>query len=139
MSLVLDSSVTLAWVYAEETNKAIREVFDLVSTHGGFVPSLWRLEVANVLESGVRRGRRDAAFRDDTLADLALLPITVDPETDRQAWGATLQLAVRHRLTLYDAAYLELAQRRRLPLATLDRELRQAAKAEMVPLLGDEG
>jgi predicted nucleic acid-binding protein len=139
VSLVLDSSVTLAWVYAEETNKAIREVFDLVSTQGGFVPSLWRLEVANVLESGVRRGRRDAAFLHDTLADLALLPITVDPETDRQAWGATLQLAIRHRLTLYDAAYLELAQRRRLPLATLDRELRQAAKAEMVPLLGDEG
>ena len=139
MSLVLDSSVTLAWVYAEETNKAIREVFDQVSTQGGFVPSLWRLEVANVLDSGVRRGRRDAAFRDDTLADLALLPITVDPETDRQAWGATLQLAIRHRLTLYDAAYLELAQRRRLPLATLDRELRQAAQAEMVPLLGDEG
>jgi predicted nucleic acid-binding protein len=84
---------------------------------------------------GVRRGRHDAAFRDATLADLAVLPITVDPETDRQAWSATLQLATRHRLTLYDAAYLELAQRRGLPLATLDRELRAAAAAERVVLL----
>jgi predicted nucleic acid-binding protein len=53
------------------------------------------------------------------------------------AWGATLHLAVRHRLTTYDAAYLELAQRRGLPLATLDSELRTAAATEKVPLLGD--
>jgi predicted nucleic acid-binding protein len=70
------------------------------------------------------------------LADLSLLPISLDPETDRQAWDATLQLAHRHRLTLYDAAYLELAQRRGLPLATLDRDLRTAATAEGVHLLG---
>jgi predicted nucleic acid-binding protein len=85
---------------------------------------------------GVRRGRTDAAFRDAILADLALLPIRLDPETDRQAWGATARLAARHRLTLYDAAYLELARRRGLPLATLDRELRIAAAAEDVALLG---
>lgn len=85
---------------------------------------------------GVRRGRHDRAFRDATLADLAVLPISLDPETDRQAWGATAQLAARHGLTLYDAAYLELAQRRSLPLATLDRELRSAGSAEGVVLLG---
>jgi predicted nucleic acid-binding protein len=85
---------------------------------------------------GVRRGRTNEGFRDSTLSDLALLPITVDLETDRQAWVATLRLAIRHRLTLYDAAYLELAQRRELPLATLDRELRTAAVAEGVSLLG---
>jgi len=85
---------------------------------------------------GVRRGRHDAAFRDATLADLALFPISVDPETDRQAWGPTVRLAERHRLTLYDAAYLELAQRRGLPLATLDTELRNAASTEGVILLG---
>jgi len=84
----------------------------------------------------VRRGRHDAAFRDATLADLALLPIHIDPETDRQAWTATLRFAERHRLTLYDAAYLELAQRRDLPLATLDTELRAAASTENVALLG---
>ena len=92
--------------------------------------------MANVLEMNVRRGRHDAAFRDAALADLAVLPIGIDAETDRQAWGATVRLAARHRLTMYDAAYLELAQRRGLPLATLDKELRDAATAEGVILLG---
>ena len=136
MSLILDSSVTVAWVYMDEVNDAIRNVFDLVSNQGAWVPSLWRLEVANILETGVRRARHDAAFRDSTLADLRLLPIHIDPETDRQAWTATLRLAEHHRLTLYDAAYLELAQRRTLPLATLDTELRAAASAENLRLLG---
>jgi len=136
MSAVLDSSVALAWVYAEETTDAIRHVFDLVSQAGAWVPSLWRLEVANILEMGVRRGRHDARFRDATLADLELLPIHVDPETDRWAWKATLRLAEHHRLTLYDAAYLELAERRRLPLATLDRDLRTAADSEGIQVLG---
>ena len=56
MSLVLDSSVTLAWVYSNETTDAIRHVFDQVSESGAWVPALWRLEVANILEMGVRRG-----------------------------------------------------------------------------------
>ncbi len=86
MSLILDSSATLAWVYCEETTEAIRQVFDLVSDGGAWVPAIWRLEVANILEMGVRRGRTDAAFRDAMLADLAVLPISVDPETHRQAW-----------------------------------------------------
>ncbi len=136
MSLVLDCSATLAWVYGDETTDAIRAVFEAVGSGGAWVPALWRLEVANVLEMGVRRGRHDAAFRDATLADLALLPIGLDPETDRHAWGATTRLAARHRLTLYDAAYLELARRGGLPLATLDQELRAASLAEGVPLLG---
>ena len=100
------------------------------------MPGLWKLEVANILEMGARRGRHDAAFRNSTLADLALLPISVDTETDRQAWGATLQLSERHGLTLYDAAYLELALRRGLPLASLDAELRRAAQAEGVVVVG---
>ena len=137
MSLVLDTSVTMAWVYADEMSRPVREVFDQVTESGAWVPSLWRLEIANVLEMGVRRGRHDAAFREVTLADLALLSIQVDPHTNDRAWGATLRLAERHRLTVYDAAYLELALRRGLPLATLDRELRVAAKAEDVTLLGE--
>ena len=136
MSLVLDSSVTLAWVYAAETTGAISDVLARVIESGAWVPALWRLEIANVLEMGVRKGRSDAAFRDAALADLAVLPITVDPETDRHAWGATAKLAARHRLTLYDAAYLELARRRSLPLATLDQELRVAAAAEDIVLIG---
>ena len=133
MSLVLDSSATLAWVYSAETTEAISDVLARVIESGAWVPALWRLEIANVLDMGVRKGRTDAAFRD---ADLALLPISVDPETDRHAWGATVKLAARHRLTLYDAAYLELARRRSLPLATLDAELRVAAAAEDIILIG---
>jgi predicted nucleic acid-binding protein len=123
-------------VYSEETTEAISEVLARLTDRGAWVPALWRLEVANVLQMNVRRGRHDAAFRDAALTDLAMLPISIDPETDQQAWGATVRLAARHRLTVYDAAYLELAQRRGLPLATLDKELRDAATAEGVILLG---
>jgi predicted nucleic acid-binding protein len=136
VSLVLDSSATLAWVYSEETTEASSEVLARLTERGAWVPALWRLEVANVLQMNVRRGRHDAAFRDAALTDLAMLPISIDPETDQQAWGATVRLAARHNLTVYDAAYLELAQRRGLPLATLDKELRNAATAEGVILLG---
>jgi predicted nucleic acid-binding protein len=111
-------------------------VAELTVDGGAWVPALWRWEVANVLEMGVRRGRHTAAFRDATLADLSLLPIAVDPEAERQAWGSTLQLAERYHLTLYDSAYLELARRRGLALATLDVDLRTAATAEGIALLG---
>lgn len=136
MSLVLDCSITLAWVYSDETTEPVRRVFELLRPSGAWVPGLWRLEVANVLQMGVRRKRHDAAFRDATLADLAQLPIQVDAEKDQHSWGATLHLAERHQLTLYDAAYLELALRRDIPLATLDEDLRRAASAEKVALLG---
>src|SRR5215469_13991144 len=106
MSLILDCSITLAWVYSDETTTAVKQVFDLLSQGGAWVPGLWRLEVANVLEMSVRRGRHDSTFRDATLADLSQLPIQVDGDTDKQAWGETLRLAARHQLTLYDAAYL---------------------------------
>jgi predicted nucleic acid-binding protein len=136
VSIILDSSVTLAWIYSEETTDAVQDVFDEVNSSGAWVPGLWRLEVANVLEMGVRRGRHDAAFRDATLSDLGRLPVQLDLETDQHAWSATARLASRHRLTLYGAAYLELARRRDAPLATLDRDLRAAAAIEGVPLLG---
>lgn len=136
MSIVIDSSATLAWIYDDESTASIEKVFELVTADGAWVPSLWRLEVANALEMGVRRGRTTADFRDQALADLALLPIRCDPQTDSQAWGSTLRLAERTKLTLYDSTYLELAQRRGLPLATLDSQLRIAATAEKVALLG---
>jgi predicted nucleic acid-binding protein len=138
VSFVLDSSVTLAWIYSDETTDAIHKVLSGLVASGAWVPGLWKLEVANILEMGVRRKRHDTGFRDAALADLALLPIRIDPETDQHAWGATLRIAERHGVTLYDGAYLELAKRRALPLATLDRELRQAADAEGVMLLGSD-
>jgi predicted nucleic acid-binding protein len=138
VSLVLDSSATLAWIYGDEITEPIRRLFDLVADHGAVVPALWRLEVANSLTMAMRRGRIDAGFRHAALGDLALLDVTTDQHTDSNAWGETLRVADRFRLTVYDAAYLELAQRRSLPLASLDDELRNAAAALGVALLGRE-
>jgi predicted nucleic acid-binding protein len=128
MTLVSDSSATLAWIYAEETTNAVRDLFDIVAEDGAVVPAIWRLEVANSLTVAARRGRIDVEFRNAALADLALLDITTDPQTDAYSWTTTLSLADRFRLTLYDAAYLELAHRCSLPLASLDEELRDAGR-----------
>lgn len=136
MSVVLDSSVTLAWLYSDEITDATQRVFERVTTSRAWVPNLWRLEVGNSLLMAVRRGRITAQFRDEALNDLALLNIAADPDTDSFAWSTTLHLADSYRLTLYDAAYLELAQRLGLPLATLDQELRAAGGALGVTLLG---
>ena len=133
--LVLDSSVTLAWIYGEETTEAVRQIFHTVAEYGAVVPSLWRLEVANSLTMAVRKRRVPLDFRDAALADLALLDITTDQQTDSQAWSDTLKIADLFQLTVYDAAYLELARRRNLPLATLDQELRTAATTFAVKLV----
>jgi predicted nucleic acid-binding protein len=136
VSFVLDSSVTLSWCFADERTPQATTLLYQVADSGAVVPGLWRLEVANALQSAVRRGRIDGAYRDAVLADLAVLAIDIDPETDARAWSDTLALADRHRLSVYDAAYLELAQRRRLPLASRDGALRAAAAALDLPLLG---
>ena len=134
MSLVIDSSVTLAWLFEDERTDSADALMRQVAKSGAVVPSRWRPEIANALQSAVRRKRISAAFRDAALADLRSLRIAIDAETDRNAWGSTLSLAERCRLTLYDAAYLELAQRLWLPLASLDRELRAACRAVRVAL-----
>ena len=136
MSLVIDSSITLAWLFEDERTAAADAVLRRVTESGAVAPSLWKLEVANGLQTAVRRQRIDAAFREASIADLRSLVVAIDAETDRQAWTATLQLAERWRLTLYDAAYLELAQRLGLPLATLDQALRAAAGALGLTVLG---
>jgi predicted nucleic acid-binding protein len=136
VSLVLDSSITVSWLYREEATKSVDEIFENLIEASAWVPALWHLEVANVLQTGIRRKRHAADFRDRMLSDLSEFAIHVDPETHRQAWGPTVRLGERHGLTVYDAAYLELAMRRGLPLATLDRHLRVAASDEKVQLLG---
>jgi len=128
VSLVLDSSVTLAWIYEEEESELATEIFERVAVSGAWVPSLWRLEVANGLRTGLRQGRIDRGERDLALADLAMLQITVDLDTDFHAWSGTLGLSDRCNLSVYDAAYVELAQRRSLPLASFDEAMRQAAR-----------
>ena len=136
MSVVIDSSVTLAWCFADERTAAVDAVLTQVAETGAMVPSLWRLEIANALQMAVKRKRIDSTFRDASLADLRALPIDIDLETDQQAWTATLRLADRFQLTLYDAAYVELAQRVALPLATLDQAMRMAAGTLGLVLLG---
>jgi predicted nucleic acid-binding protein len=136
MTLVLDASVTLAWCYEDENTEAVQRSFEIVRTNGAWVPVLWLWEVANLLQMNVRRGRHNTRFRDHALADLALFPIKQDAEAGRRAWSGSLILAERHGLTVYDAAYLEIALRRGLLLATLDTDLRSAATAERVQLLG---
>jgi predicted nucleic acid-binding protein len=136
VNLVLDASVTMAWCFEDEATRATDDVLDQVVETGAIVPTIWRFEVGNALQMAIRRQRIDAIFRDDALVKLSAMPITVDTETDLHAWTTALRLSERFGLTLYDAAYLELAQRRDLPLATFDSELRAAAQALSVRLLG---
>jgi predicted nucleic acid-binding protein len=136
VSLVLDCSVTLAWLLPDEQAAPAQSVLDRIVASRAWVPGLWRLEVANSLQMAVKRQRIDVTFRDASLADLALLNIQIDPDTGQFAWSDMLQLADTYRLTLYDAAYLELAQRLSLPLASRDAKLRQAATSCQIPLLG---
>ncbi len=105
--------------------------------HGRVIAPLhWPLEVTSVLQNAVRRGRIDAKDRDNAVATLAALAVDIDSKTNVQLWSATLTLVDRHNLTVYDAAYLELAIRRNASLATLDNALRSAAALERVMLFG---
>jgi predicted nucleic acid-binding protein len=135
VSLVLDASTTLAWCFHDEASPAVDDLMAQIAGEGAKVPSIWRLEVANGLRSGVRRQRLTNLERNLLLSELANLPIDADLETDQQAWTRTLQLADAHGLSDYDASYLELALRISLPLATLDGALRRAGQSAGVMLL----
>lgn len=130
--LVLDSSVALSWFFKDEENAYAEAVQDALAVCHAMVPSLWPLEIANILVVGERRKRSTAAQAATWLGYLRLLPIRVDEETAARAWSDTPSLARSHLLSVYDAAYLELALRRGLSLATLDDRLKAAAKAEGV-------
>src|SRR4051812_42987133 len=128
--------MTLAWYFEDEQTPTSLELLREVSARGAVAPSLWRLEVANAFQAALRRKRITAAFRDASLRDLAALAISIDAETDRHARSSTLRLADRFGLTIYDATYLELADRLSLPLATGDASLARAAMACGVPVRG---
>lgn len=128
-AFVLDGSVALAWCFPDEKEPYAQAVLDSLASATAFVPSLWHLEVANALLRGERRKRSTEADTASWLAFLIALPITLDEETPIRAWGDVLRLARAHHLTVYDAAYLELALRERLPIATLDDKLKAAAAA----------
>jgi predicted nucleic acid-binding protein len=134
--IVLDASATIARYHHDEVTLPVLQAFDKVERTGALVPPFWRIEIANVLQMKVRKGRYDATERDRILQDISDLPIVVDPSSSEHVWTGTLRLAHRYDLTVYDAIYLECAVRNRLPLVTLDEELRAAATPEGVPLLG---
>ena len=129
MSLVLDSSVTLSWCFEDERTDATDALLHQVVESGAEAPSLWPLEILNALSMAERRRRINSERRQRLCGFLHDLPVNIDVETASRAWAATSQLATRFKLTLYDATYLELAQRLNLPLATLDKELRAAGRA----------
>jgi predicted nucleic acid-binding protein len=133
--LVLDASIALAWCFDDEASPATEALLDQVRTHGAVVPTLWHLELGNVLLAAERRGRTIEGGIVVRLSLFARLPIEIDVETSGRAWRETLVLARAERLTLYDSAYLELAVRRGLPLATRDQDLAAAAKRAAVTIL----
>jgi predicted nucleic acid-binding protein len=139
MTFVVDSSIALTWCFEDEAIPSADALLVRLTNDGAYAPSLWPLEVLNVLVMAQRHGRITSEDRQDRIELLRALPITIDAETAAQAWIMTNRLAERYRLTLYDAAYLELAQRLDLPLATLDVDLREAAKTLGVSLLGASG
>jgi predicted nucleic acid-binding protein len=114
-------------------NRYAQAVEDSLSMASAVVPGLWPLEVANALLVGERRSRATEANVTTFLRLLAALPIALDDDTASRAWQHSLHLARSHRLSVYDAAYLELALRQGLPLATLDDRLAAAAAAAGVP------
>ncbi|MGH7812703.1 MAG: type II toxin-antitoxin system VapC family toxin [Candidatus Binataceae bacterium] len=127
--MVLDSSVALSWCFEDEHTRAGLAILEKVAEDGAVAPAIWPLEVLNGLLMAQRRNRLDAAQRIRMTGLLKALPVSIDADMAAQAWTETARLAERFRLTLYDAAYLELAARRALPLASLDRSLRRAATA----------
>ena len=129
MAFVLDCSVAMAWVFADEATVATARLLDSLVGDRAYVPSLWPVEVASVLLATTRRGRIGLEEWPAICANLEALPIEIDPVSPSRAWGATLDLARRHELSAYDAMYLELAVRLQIPLATLDRKLRTAGQA----------
>lgn len=133
--IVLDASMAIAWQFESESTQRTDAVLDRVARGGALVPSIWRLEVANALRMAVRRKRCSNAELEEAVAQLLDLSIKDDRETGVHAWTTTLGLAGDHSLTMYDAAYLELALRLRLPLASCDRELIAAARNRGVDVL----
>lgn len=125
-AFVLDCSVTISWFMPDESFDI--DFLNQVAEKGAIVPSLWSLEIGNVLLIAERKQRITLEQRQKALHILTELPITVDTMTANHAWLETIELAERHELTLYDASYLELALRRSLPLATFDKSLKKAAE-----------
>jgi predicted nucleic acid-binding protein len=133
---VLDASIALAWCFDDESTKYTDALLDVLSDGGeAVVPALWAVEVGNGLLVGERRKRINEAQLVAMCRRIADLPIQLEPIRTEHAFGSILPLARREQLSEYDAAYLELAIRETLPLATLDAGLQRAARKTGVALV----
>lgn len=139
MTFVLDNSVAIAWCFEGEQTPALLALLQRTAELGAFAPALWPLEAVNALLVAERRGRLAGDRRRRLCGFLKTLPVALDADTAIQAWTRAASLAERFGLSAYDAAYLELAERLDLPLASLDGDLRRAADALGRPLLGTGG
>ena len=133
--VVVDSSVALSWCFEDEASPQTDALLDRVRQQGAMVPGLWHVELANVLLQAEKRGRLTMAEVAEAITLVSRLRVTVDDETASRAWREILSTARTEGLTAYDAAYLELAVRRGLALATVDRALARAAKRAGVMVL----
>src|SRR4051794_15798506 len=133
MPFVIDASITACWAFSDESDATAAAARARLEVESAVAPSLWGFEIRNTLVVNERRKRIRADVSDRFLRLLAELPIVIARSADETD---ILVLARRHALTIYDAAYLEVARRRREPLATLDRKLAAAAVAESVALIG---
>ncbi|KJW04351.1 type II toxin-antitoxin system VapC family toxin [Rickettsia argasii] len=133
VSFVLDSSIALSWLMPDEV--ASLDILDKTITEEAIVPAIWELEIGNVLLCAERAKRLTINQRHQAIYTLKDLYIKIDQITLEHIWFETMDLAVQYGLTLYDASYLELALRCGLPIATLDKSLKQASKAAGVVVL----
>lgn len=127
MQFVLDCSVAISWCLVDENNDYANGILAMMPDAEAFVPGIWSLEIANVLLVAERRNRMTTEQSEEAITLLQSLLIQVDTATDASALSATLMLGRKEGLAAYDAAYLELALRLGLPLATIDTRLAQAA------------
>lgn len=136
-AFVLDNSVAMRWLLSSEKpsdQKYAESVLITMVEASALVPNLWHLEAASALLGAEKRGDLEVAEIERFIAQLENLPIHVDPITANQAFGRIMALASAYQLSSYDAAYLELALRECLPLATLDKNLLKAAKKSDVDI-----
>lgn len=131
---VLDCSITMAWCFEDESNDYTDSILDNLKEKTAVVPTIWPLEVANVLRLSKKNKRISEAQSASFIDELLTLPIVVDSSTTSRAMHSIFALANQSDLTIYDSAYLELAIREKIPLLTLDKGLIKAAKKMNVPL-----
>lgn len=134
MTFVLDASVALAWILGERRNEDADAALERLKASRALVPALWVSEIANGVLAAVRRGRLAERDAEIALQALAGLPIDIVPPS-LGLLERTYRLGAELGLTTYDATYLDLAVAARCPLATLDADLRRAARSRKVPLM----